>query len=64
MEKSKRRSFNNSLDEDLYIELKVLSIRKKIKINQLFGAGMKYVIEKYKGSEYRQGVMCNECYRY
>lgn len=51
MQKKKRRRFNTSLDEELYIELKVLALRKRFEINQLLEEGMKYVIEKIKWDE-------------
>ncbi len=54
-EKSKRRSFNTSLSEDLYIELKVLAVRKRVEINKLLEEGMEYVIEKYKAEMQIEG---------
>jgi hypothetical protein len=48
MQKAKRRNFNTSLDEELYITLRILALRKQVKINKLLEEGIEYVIDKYK----------------
>ncbi len=42
-----RKNINTTLDEDLYIEIKILAIKLKTNANDLIEEGMKYVLEKY-----------------
>ncbi len=43
-----RKNINTTLDEDLYIEIKILAIKLKTNANDLIEEGMRYIIEKNK----------------
>ena len=42
-----RKNINTTIDEDLYIEVKILAIKAKANANDLIEEGMRYVIKKY-----------------
>lgn len=42
-----RKNVNTTLDEDLYRDIRILALQKKLNANDLIEEGMKYVIEKY-----------------
>lgn len=42
-----RKSINTTIDEDLYLEIKILALRTKVNANDLLEEGMKLVLEKY-----------------
>jgi hypothetical protein len=42
-----RKNINTTIDEELYMELKILAIKLKSNANDLIEEGMSYVIKKY-----------------
>lgn len=42
-----RKSVNTTIDEDLYLEIKILALRNKVNANDLLEEGIKLVLEKY-----------------
>lgn len=49
-----RKSVNTTLDEDLYTEIKILAIRKKINANDLIEEAMRYILKKYEDQEIQE----------
>jgi hypothetical protein len=43
-----RKSINTTLDNKLYIEIKILALKMDKKANDLIEEGMRMVLEKYK----------------
>ncbi len=42
-----RKNINTTLDEDLYMNIRILALQNGLNANDLIEEGMKYVIEKY-----------------
>ena len=42
-----RKSINTTIDEDLYQQIRLLAVKKKINANDLMEEGMRYILKKY-----------------
>lgn len=55
-----RKNINTTIDEDLYIELKILAIKAKTNANDLIEEGMRYVIKKYSDEMIKNEMVKDE----
>ncbi len=43
-----RKNINTTIDEDLYKQIRILSINLKVNTNDLLEEGIRYILGKYK----------------
>jgi len=46
-----RKNINTTIDEDLYMQTRILSIKLKVNTNDLLEEGIRYILNKYKDTE-------------
>ena len=46
-----RKNINTTIDEDLYKDIRILALQKGTNANDLIEEGMRYILDKYKGTE-------------
>lgn len=46
-----RKNINTTIDEDLYMQVRLLAIKLKLNANDLIEEGMRYILDKYEGTE-------------
>ena len=47
----KRKNINTTIDEDLYKQVRILSIKLNTNTNDLLEEGIRYILDKYKNDE-------------
>lgn len=46
-----RKNINTTIDEDLYMQIRLLAIKLKLNANDLIEEGMRYILDNHKGNE-------------